>query len=189
MRDLGWKFQCQPWPLALIYSHCRIIFNISSENNDFGFISFQEINFSKNVPSKCIRKQIWPWRKVGQGQPRNIFEQTWLVPHPKRYIPRPKVIGFLILEKQFLRGFTIYRHSGHLGHVTWTIWTNFRSRILRSLWNLSLIGPLISKKMFDDLSRWSRQTRRATFIDPVPSRCVTVAEIVTAVSVNVALNS
>ena len=29
--------------------------------------------------------------------------------------------------------FTIYGHGGHLGHVTRTIWTNFNSRILRSL--------------------------------------------------------
>ena len=29
--------------------------------------------------------------------------------------------------------FTIYGHVGHLGHVTRTIWTNFRSPILRSL--------------------------------------------------------
>ena len=33
--------------LKLIYSHCLIRFNISSENNDFGFNSIQKINFSK----------------------------------------------------------------------------------------------------------------------------------------------
>ena len=27
----------------------------------------------------------------------------------------------------------MYRHGGHLGHVTWTIWTNFRSPIPRRL--------------------------------------------------------
>ena len=32
--------------------------SISSENNDFGFHSFQKINFSKISPFKCIRKQI-----------------------------------------------------------------------------------------------------------------------------------
>ena len=30
------------------YSHFLIRFNISSENNDFGFNSIQKINFSKN---------------------------------------------------------------------------------------------------------------------------------------------
>ena len=34
--------------LKLIKSHCLIRFNISSENNDFGFNSIQKINFSKS---------------------------------------------------------------------------------------------------------------------------------------------
>ena len=34
----------------LIYRHCLIRFNISSENNDFGFNSSQRINFSKKFP-------------------------------------------------------------------------------------------------------------------------------------------
>ena len=33
MSDLGWKVKGQPWPLKLIYSHCLIRLNISSENN------------------------------------------------------------------------------------------------------------------------------------------------------------
>ena len=35
------------WPLELIYSHYLIRLNLSSENNDFGFNSFQNINFFK----------------------------------------------------------------------------------------------------------------------------------------------
>ena len=33
--------------LKLIYSHCLISFNTSSENNDFGFNIIQKFNFSK----------------------------------------------------------------------------------------------------------------------------------------------
>ena len=33
--------------LKLIYSHCPIRFNISSENNDFGFNSIKKITFQK----------------------------------------------------------------------------------------------------------------------------------------------
>ena len=33
--------------LKLIYSHCLIRFNISSENNDFGFNSIQKSSFPK----------------------------------------------------------------------------------------------------------------------------------------------
>ena len=42
----------------LIYSNCLIRFNISSKNNGFGFNTIQKINFSKNIPFKCIRRQI-----------------------------------------------------------------------------------------------------------------------------------
>ena len=43
----------------LIYSHCHIrLLNISTENKDIGFSSFQKLNFSKISPFKCIRKQI-----------------------------------------------------------------------------------------------------------------------------------
>ena len=48
MSDLKWKVKGQPWPLGLIYNHCPIRLNISSNYNDFGFNSFQKINISKN---------------------------------------------------------------------------------------------------------------------------------------------
>ena len=49
--------------------------------------------------------------------------------HTKSQGHRPSGSG----EEDFLRVFTIYGRGGHLGHVTNTIWTNFRSPILRSL--------------------------------------------------------
>ena len=33
----------------------------------------------------------------------------------------------------FLKVFAIYSHGGHLGHVTWIIYINFRSPFLRML--------------------------------------------------------
>ena len=36
-------------------------------------------------------------------------------------------------EEDFLKVFAIYSNSGHLGHVTWTIYINFRSPFLRML--------------------------------------------------------
>ena len=47
MSDLGGKVKGHPWPLKLISSHCLIRFNISSENNDFGFNSIQNQLFKK----------------------------------------------------------------------------------------------------------------------------------------------
>ena len=36
-------------------------------------------------------------------------------------------------EEDFFRVSTIYGHGGHLGHVTWTIYINFRSPFPRRL--------------------------------------------------------
>ena len=38
-----------------------------------------------------------------------------------------KIIGLLVLEKMFLKVFTIHGHGGHLGHVTLTIYITFHS--------------------------------------------------------------
>ena len=43
--------------------------------------------------------------------------------HTKFHGNRPAGSG----EEDFIKVFTIYGHGGHLGHVTWTIYTNFRS--------------------------------------------------------------
>ena len=56
MRDLGRKVKGQP--LKLIYSHCLIRFNISSENNDLASTVFKKSTFPKKFAFKCIRKQI-----------------------------------------------------------------------------------------------------------------------------------
>ena len=37
-------------------------------------------------------------------------------------------------EEVFLKVFAIYSHGGHLGHVTLTIYTNFLSLFLRTLY-------------------------------------------------------
>ena len=43
--------------------------------------------------------------------------------HAKFQDHRPSGSG----EEVFLKLFTIYGHGGHLGHMTWTIYINFRS--------------------------------------------------------------
>ena len=47
-------------------------------------------------------------------------------------MPIIKIIGLLVLEK-ILKVFAVYSHGGHLGHVTWAIYTNFRSHFLTML--------------------------------------------------------
>ena len=34
---------------------------------------------------------------------------------------------------EYFKGFIVYGHCSHLGHVTWTIYINFRSPFLRRL--------------------------------------------------------
>ena len=47
-------------------------------------------------------------------------------------MPSFKIIGLLVLEKKIFKGFLLF-NGGHLGHVTLTIYINFRSPILRML--------------------------------------------------------
>ena len=60
------------------------------------------------------------------------------------------------MEKKIFKGF-IYGRGGHLGHVTRTIWTNFRSRGV-SIWNLGLIGPVVSGELFENVGRTDVKT-------------------------------
>ena len=55
----------------------------------------------------------------------NFVELHCLVPHAKFQNHRPSGSG----EEDF-KGFAIYSHGGHLGHVTLTIYTNFHCPFL-----------------------------------------------------------
>ena len=48
--------------------------------------------------------------------------------HAKLQNHRPSGSG-----EEDLKVFAIYSHGGHLGHVTWIVYTNFRSSLLRML--------------------------------------------------------
>ena len=48
-------------------------------------------------------------------------------------MPSFKIIGLLVLEKKIFKGFAIYSHGGHLGHVTLIIYKNFHSPFQRML--------------------------------------------------------
>ena len=61
--------------------------------------AFKKINFSKIFQFKCIRRKIWPWRKVGQGQPRSLFIEAFWSLSPRCYMPSFKIIRIIVLEK------------------------------------------------------------------------------------------
>ena len=60
--------------MELIYSHCLIRLNISSENNDFGFNIFHKINFAHlNALGRKFDLDVKKI-KINLGSP---FGQTW----------------------------------------------------------------------------------------------------------------
>ena len=61
------------------------------------------MNISRFYPYKCIRNQIWPCHKVGQGQARckpgrdHMPNITYQVPRPLAYVTENKTVkGFLL---------------------------------------------------------------------------------------------
>ena len=68
-----WTWPWSEQPLIIIYNQCLIRIKMSCKYNDFGFNSCGKMNISRFFPYKCIRNQIWPCHKVGQGQPRIII--------------------------------------------------------------------------------------------------------------------
>ena len=129
MSDLGWKVKGQPLPLQLINSHCLIRLNISSDYNDFGFNIFKKKTSLKKIPFECIRKQIWPWRSVGQCQHRIIIWTNLLGPTSPMLHTKSQGNRLLVLEKKIFKGFLPYMGVAAI----WSWPANFCYPILRSL--------------------------------------------------------
>ena len=82
---------------------------------------FRKIQCFTFSPFKSPRDQIWPWRKIGQGQPRvtiwtNLAVLSPLMLHNKFQGNQPRGSG----EDNFSRFCTIYGHCGHL--AVYEIW-------------------------------------------------------------------
>ena len=61
-------------------------------------------------------------------------------------------------EEDFLNVFTIYGRGGHLGHVTWSIYINFRSPFPRRLYmKFDFVWP---SGFREDLLKWWTDDRR-----------------------------
>ena len=92
-------------------------------------------------------------------------------------MPSLKIICLLVLEKEIFKDFfSIYGHGGHLGHVTWTIYTNFASPSQGgSTYNLASIGQVVSeKKTFEN---GGRRQRRPLAQVSLKSNCSLLREI------------
>ena len=108
-------------------------------------------------PYKSIRDYIWPCRKIGQGQSRDIIWANLVVlEHPMMHT---KFQGHGLLVPEKIKVFTIYGYGGHLGHVTRTVWANFPHPI-DAPYEIWLTDPMISEeKMFKECGR--RRTMEA----------------------------
>ena len=92
-------------------------------------------------------------RKIGQGHNLNKIGRT-LVPDAAYQVSKSSAF-----RRRFFKIFTIYGHGGHLGHVTRSILTNFKSPHGDSIWNLASIGPVISEEKM--LKECGQQTTEA----------------------------
>ena len=113
------------WPLIFIKLYV-LIWLTNFDITDYN--SFWKINCFTFFLYKRIIDQIWPCRKIGQGQPRviiwtNLAVLEYLMLHTKFQGHRP------FRSREDFKVFAKYGHGGHFGHVTWTILTNFRCPI------------------------------------------------------------
>ena len=104
----GDKVWCQQKLLVTSVIYCQ--FQIIDDN------SFWKIHCFTFFPYKSIRDQIWPCRKICQGQPRviiwaNLVVLKHLMMHTKMQGHWPFGSG----EEDFFLVFNKYGHGGHLG--------------------------------------------------------------------------
>ena len=85
---------------------CLIRLNISWKYFDFGLNNYRKMNISRLFPNKCIRNQIWPCQKVGQGHPRLIICANLVGPtSPMLHTKSQGNWPFGSREKRYLKGF------------------------------------------------------------------------------------
>ena len=128
--------------------------------------SFQEIHYLgvflyKSIRTKfdlCIKRS-----KVNRGHHLNKLGSNLSA---QCYIPSFNDLGHSVLKKKFLKVFTIHGHAGHLGHVTRS--EDHLNKLCSpshrsSIWNLTLIGPVVSEeKTFKECGDYNGR-RRPTY--------------------------
>ena len=116
-------------------------------------------------PYKSIRDQIWPCRKIGQGQPRVIIWTNLIVlEHPMLHTKFQGHRTFGSWKEDFLR------FLPYMGMVAILVmWlrpfdqTFVPPHQRSSIWNLTLIGPVVSEeKMFKECGHQTTDDRQTT---------------------------
>ena len=111
--------------------------------------------------AESVRNQIWPCRKIGQGQFRVIIWANLVVlEHPMLHTKFKSHWPFGSREEQFLRFLPYMNMAATLVMWPGTFEQTFVPPSHRSsIWNLTLIGPVVSEeKMFKECGR-----RRTTY--------------------------
>ena len=122
------KVKKWPWPSILTYLRNFMQLQVT------GCKSSEKINSFQFFLLKSLSYQIWPCRKIGQGQLRiiiwtNYDGQESSMLHTKFHGNRSTCSR----EEDFKRIFTIYGHGSHLGHVTSIMSINFHFLVPESL--------------------------------------------------------
>ena len=133
-----------------------LLFHIIDDN---GFWNIHCFTF---FPYKSIRDQIWPCRKIGQGQPRVIiWANLVILEHSMMHTEIQGHRPFGSREEVF---FMFLRYTGMAAILI--MWPGpFEQTFVppshrSSIWNLTLIGPVVSReKMFKEC----RPRRRPTY--------------------------
>ena len=97
-----------PWIFGALYKTSVSLGLILLTSIIIFALNYRKMNISRFFQYKCIRNQIWPWRKKGQGQLRFIICANLVRPYPQCYIPSPKAIGLLVQEKKIFKEFLPY---------------------------------------------------------------------------------
>ena len=151
-----------PWPLIFIYVHVLIKLNASTNFDIIGYNSFWNIHCFTFFPYKSIREQIWPCRKIGQGQPRVIIWTNLVVlVHPMLHTKFQGHQPFGSGEEDFLRFLPYMSMAAIL--VMWP--GSFEQTFVPpshggSIWNMTLIGQAVpEEKMFKKCGRRTTDDR------------------------------
>ena len=80
---------------------CTHLVNYICQFDVIDYNSFWKIDCATFSPYKSIRGQIWPCRKIGQGQPRFIIWPNLVVLEYTMLHTTFKIIGLLLPEKMF----------------------------------------------------------------------------------------
>ena len=136
------------------------LFNSSTNFDIIDYNSFWKIHCFTFFPCKSTRDQIWPSRKIGQGQPRVInWTNLVVLEHPMLHAKFQGHRPFGCGEEDFLRFLPYMGMAAIL--VMWP--GQFEQTFVPpshggSIWNLASIGPVTSeekcfKKLTDDVRR------------------------------------